>query len=56
MLQLSKSVDAMVEHFREHPDLLKMCGSVYLGERKGPEPVDRVDYQPAKPVHLSAST
>jgi len=41
---LSKSADEMVDHFRQHPDLLTMYGSVYLGEWKGPQLIDRVDY------------
>jgi hypothetical protein len=34
----------MVDHFRQHRDLLNMYGSVYLGEWKGPQLIDRVDY------------
>lgn len=40
----SARADALVEHFREHPNLMNMYGSVYLGVWKGPELVDRVDY------------
>jgi hypothetical protein len=41
---VASTAAAMVEHCRQHPDLLTMYGSVYLGEWRGPELVDRINY------------
>lgn len=44
LISQSARADDLIKHFRDHPNLLDMYGSVYLGIWKGPTLLDRIDY------------